>query len=150
MTFLPGADATTRSKRCDLERDGRVAVVVDDPDARVVREERQQALEVSDVGHAAPPLGDAYRIAYVLYRGVPMTILSASAARKDLFKLIDEVADGEPVHIAGPRHTAVLVGEDDWRAIQETLFLQSIPGMRESIIEGMATPASEMHDELDW
>ncbi|MCK6505229.1 type II toxin-antitoxin system Phd/YefM family antitoxin [Myxococcota bacterium] len=80
-----------------------------------------------------------------------MTVLSASNARKGLFRLIDEVAEsGQAVHIAGPRHTAVLVSEDDWRAIQETLFLLSVPGMRESIVEGMATPVEELDGELDW
>jgi PHD/YefM family antitoxin component YafN of YafNO toxin-antitoxin module len=44
----------------------------------------------------------------------------------------------------------VLVGEDDWRAVQETLYLVSIPGMRESILEGMATPVDEFAVELDW
>ena len=56
----------------------------------------------------------------------------------------------EPVQITGKRSNAVLVGEDDWRAVQETLYLVSIPGMRESIIEGMATPPEELDAELRW
>jgi PHD/YefM family antitoxin component YafN of YafNO toxin-antitoxin module len=44
----------------------------------------------------------------------------------------------------------MLVSEEDWRAVQETLHLVSVPGMRESILEGMATPPSELEDELDW
>jgi antitoxin YefM len=65
--------------------------------------------------------------------------------------LIDDVADShEPVQITGRRGSAVLVGEDDWRAVQETLHLVSIPGMRESILEGMATPVDELEDTLDW
>jgi antitoxin YefM len=56
----------------------------------------------------------------------------------------------EPVQITGKRGNAVLVGEDDWRAVQETLYLVSIPGMRESIIEGIATPVEECANELDW
>jgi len=80
-----------------------------------------------------------------------VSTISASAARKGLFRLIDEVNEhGEPVHVVGPRNTVVVVGEDDWRAIQETLFLCSIPGMRESIREGMATPVAELDGELDW
>lgn len=80
-----------------------------------------------------------------------MTTLSATEARKQLYKLIDEVADShEPVQITGKRGNAVLVGEDDWRAVQETLYLVSIPGMRESILEGMATPVEDLEDQLDW
>jgi antitoxin YefM len=80
-----------------------------------------------------------------------MTSMTATAARKQLYKLLDEVSDShEPVQITGKRGNAVLVGEDDWRAVQETLYLVSIPGMRESILEGMATPVDECADELDW
>ncbi len=80
-----------------------------------------------------------------------MTTMSATEARKQLYKLLDEVAQShEPVQITGKRGSAVLVSEDDWRAVQETLYLVSIPGMRESILEGLATPADELEDELDW
>jgi prevent-host-death family protein len=79
-----------------------------------------------------------------------MTTMSARQARKQLYQLLDEVARShEPVQITGRRGNAVLVSEDDWRAAQETLHLVSIPGMRESIREGMATPAAELEDELD-
>jgi len=68
-----------------------------------------------------------------------MTTITATEARKQLYKLIHDVAEShEPVQITGKRGNAVLVGEDDWRAVQETLHLVSIPGMRESILEGMA------------
>ncbi len=77
--------------------------------------------------------------------------MTATEARKQLYKLVDDVSDThEPVQITGKRSNAVLVGEDDWRAVQETLFLVSIPGMRESIIEGMATPPEELDAELSW
>ena len=67
-----------------------------------------------------------------------MTTLSASKARKRLYNLVDEVNEThEPVQIVGERSTAVLVADEDWRAIQETLYLTSIPGMRESIKEGL-------------
>lgn len=80
-----------------------------------------------------------------------MTSISATEARKQLYKLIDDVAEThEPVQITGKRSNAVLVGEDDWRAVQETLHLVSIPGMRESILEGMATPVEDLEDQLEW
>ena len=80
-----------------------------------------------------------------------MTTMSATEARKQLYKLLDDVSQShEPVQITGKRGNAVLVSEDDWRAVQETLYLVSIPGMRESILKGMATPADELEDELDW
>jgi antitoxin YefM len=80
-----------------------------------------------------------------------MTTLTATEARKQLYKLVDDVSDThEPIQITGKRGNAVLVGEEDWRAVQETLFLVSIPGMRESIIEGMATPPEKLDGELRW
>ena len=80
-----------------------------------------------------------------------MTSLTATEARKILYRLLDEVsASHEPVQITGKRGNAVLVGEDDWRAVQETLHLLSIPGMRESIREGMATPLDELEDKPGW
>jgi antitoxin YefM len=80
-----------------------------------------------------------------------MSSVTTTEARKRLYGLIDEVQEThEPVQITGKRGNAVLVGEDDWRAVQETLYLVSIPGMRESILEGMATPADELPDKLDW
>jgi prevent-host-death family protein len=80
-----------------------------------------------------------------------MTTLTATEARKRLYTLLDDVSNShEPVQIAGKRNSAVLVSDDDWRAIQETLFLTSIPGMRDSITEGLKTPVSECSKELDW
>ena len=80
-----------------------------------------------------------------------MTSISATEARKRLYKLLDDVSQShEPVQITGKRSNAVLVGEDDWRAVQETLHLVSIPGMRESILEGMATPIDELKDDPGW
>jgi antitoxin YefM len=80
-----------------------------------------------------------------------VTTISATEARKQLYKLLDDVAQShEPIQITGRRGSAVLVSEDDWRAVQETLFLVSIPGMRESILEGMETPVDELEDALDW
>jgi antitoxin YefM len=80
-----------------------------------------------------------------------METVTVSGARGRLYRLVDEVADSrEPVLIAGKRANAVLVAEEDWRSIQETLYLLSIPGMRKSIREGMATPVSECATELKW
>ena len=80
-----------------------------------------------------------------------MTSISATEARKSLYKLVDDVsASHEPVQITGKRGNAVLVSEEDWRAVQETLFLLSVPGMRESILEGMVAPVDECTQELDW
>ena len=80
-----------------------------------------------------------------------MTTLSASDARAKLYRLIDETAAShEPIVIAGKRNNAVLVSEQDWAAIQETIYLLSIPGMRESIREGLQTPVGELSTELDW
>jgi antitoxin YefM len=80
-----------------------------------------------------------------------MTILTASEARANLYRLIDQAAEShQPIHIAGKRSGAVLVSAGDWQSIQETLYLLSVPGMRESIKEGMAEPLGESGKELDW
>ncbi|MEY4591880.1 MAG: hypothetical protein RIR18_775 [Pseudomonadota bacterium] len=80
-----------------------------------------------------------------------MTTLTASEARSSLYRLIDETsANHQPVLITGKRHNAVLVSAEDWASIQETLYLLSVPGMRESIREGLATPIEECGEELAW
>lgn len=80
-----------------------------------------------------------------------MTTLTASEARANLYRLIDQVAEShQPVHIAGKRQSAVLISAEDWQAIEETLHLLSVPGMRESIKEGMAEPLDRSARELDW
>jgi len=80
-----------------------------------------------------------------------MTTLSATEARKSLYNLVDEVALSHvPIQIVGKRHSAVLISEEDWRAIQETLYLTSIPGMRESILKGLKTPVAKCGGELEW
>jgi len=80
-----------------------------------------------------------------------MTTLSATEARKCLYSLVDNVAESHaPVQIVGKRHSAVLIAEEDWQAIQETLHLTSVPGMRESIQEGLKTPVEECDPELKW
>tara|TARA_R110001599_G_scaffold234579_1_gene433738 strand:+ start:87 stop:329 length:243 start_codon:yes stop_codon:yes gene_type:complete len=80
-----------------------------------------------------------------------MTGITATEARSNLYRLIDETAKShQPIIITGKRNKAVLLSEEDWSAIQETLYLLSVPGMRESIREGMETPVGECDQELDW
>ena len=79
-----------------------------------------------------------------------MKTISATSARSDLYRVIDSaLQDHEPVQITGKRGNAVLVSEADWRAIQETLYLVSIPGMRDSIREGMAESIEDCSQEID-
>ena len=80
-----------------------------------------------------------------------MSTLTASEARAKLYRLIDQAAEShEPIRITGKRNNAVLISEEDWSSVQETLYLLSIPGMRESIRKGMETPIDELETELDW
>ncbi len=80
-----------------------------------------------------------------------MTTLTASKARARLYKLLDQAASShEPIQITGKRANAVLVSEDDWRSIQETLYLLSIPGMRESIRKGLKEPIGKCQAEPKW
>ena len=80
-----------------------------------------------------------------------MTAISVTEARANIYKLIDEVtASHQPVTITGKRSNAVLISEEDWNAIQETLYLLNIPGMRESIVEGINTPVDECEKDPDW
>ena len=80
-----------------------------------------------------------------------MPTINASEARARLYKLIDETAvSHQPVLITGKRNSAVLVSEEDWNAISESLYLMSIPGMRESLREGMEMPLEDCGTELDW
>lgn len=80
-----------------------------------------------------------------------MAVVSATKARSSFYKLLDDVATShEPVLITGKRGNAVLISEEDWRAINETLYLLQIPGMRESIVEGLQTPLEECEDEVEW
>ena len=80
-----------------------------------------------------------------------MASLSAAEARKRLYALIDEVGDShQPVLITGKRGNAVLLSEPDWNAIQATLHLVSIPGMRESVLDGLASPLDALSDQPGW
>ena len=80
-----------------------------------------------------------------------MAVITASEARANLYRLIDDAASShQPLFISGKRNRAVLIAEEDWAAIQETLFLLSVPGMRESIRDGLDSPVDECRGELDW
>jgi antitoxin YefM len=80
-----------------------------------------------------------------------MNIINATEARSKLYRLIDETAEThEPIVITGKRKNAVLISEEDWNAISETIYLLSIPGMRESIREGLEENLSNCSKELDW
>lgn len=80
-----------------------------------------------------------------------MKAISATSLRKDVYNLLESVEQGhEPIQITSKRANAILIGESDWRAIQETLYLLSVPGMRESLLEGKNSSLDECDKELDW
>ncbi len=80
-----------------------------------------------------------------------MTTMTASMARAGLFQLLRKVAKThEPIQITGKESDAVLISAEDWRAVQETLYLLSVSGMRKSIREGLKTPVSKCKTKLDW
>ncbi len=80
-----------------------------------------------------------------------MTCLTATEARTKLYHLVDDVSISHtPIQISGKRNSAILVSNEDWQSIQETLYLTSIPGMRDSIIKGLNTSVEKCFEELDW
>jgi len=80
-----------------------------------------------------------------------MPTVTVTEARARLYHLLDQVAATHtPVLITGKRTNAVLLSEEDWRAVEETLFLLTLPSMRESIVEGLEIPIGEGYDEVDW
>jgi len=80
-----------------------------------------------------------------------MKSLNATQARKEIYNLIDQVnLDHQPVQISGKRGNAILISEEDWSAIHETLYLTSIKGMRKSIKGGLNTSLEDCSDSLDW
>ncbi len=80
-----------------------------------------------------------------------MPTFKATDARAKFYRLNDEAADShEPIFITGKRGNAVLISEDDWRSIQETLYLLSVPGMREAIRDGLAIPIDECSEDIAW
>jgi prevent-host-death family protein len=88
---------------------------------------------------------------YSFTENTSMQTITASEARANLYRLIDETAEShQPIAITGKRTNAVLLSAEDWSAIQETLYLLSVPGMRESITAGMMASTEECSKELDW
>ena len=80
-----------------------------------------------------------------------MSTVNATNARKELYRLIESVNEShDPIHITSKRGAAVLVSEDDWKAVEETLFLTAIPGMREYILAGVKEPLGDSSEDLDW
>jgi prevent-host-death family protein len=80
-----------------------------------------------------------------------MNTLTASEARANLYRLLDQTSEThQPITISGKRNSAVLVSSEDWESIQETLYLLTVPGMRESIKQGMEEPIVNCSKELDW
>ncbi|MBS4030874.1 MAG: type II toxin-antitoxin system Phd/YefM family antitoxin [Clostridiales bacterium] len=79
-----------------------------------------------------------------------MSIVNATTARNNFFKLIEEViTTHEPVYITGKTGNVIMLSEEDYRSIQETLYLYSAPGMREKIVEGLNTPLEECVEDTD-
>jgi len=80
-----------------------------------------------------------------------MKTITATEARNNFYKLIDRATEeSEPIQITGKRSNAILISEKDWKAVQETLYLLSIPGMRESIIKGMKEPVEKLSSKITW
>ena len=80
-----------------------------------------------------------------------MTTLTATEARKNIYSLVDEVNEShEAIQIQGKRGSAILIAEEDWRALQETLYLSSVTGMKKSILKGMKTPIRKCSKKLVW
>ncbi len=78
-------------------------------------------------------------------------VLTTSEARANIYQLVDQVASShQPVTITGKRNNAVIISESDWNAISETLYLNSIPGMTNSIKSGMNANDTEFSDTVDW
>ena len=78
-------------------------------------------------------------------------VITVSQARTNIYKLMDETAQThQPIMITGKRNNVVMLSEEDWNAIEETLFLNSIPGMATSIKEAMNAPNSEFSEDIEW
>ncbi len=112
-----------------------------------------------DSRRADTPLGPKDRLGgrkaldntYAIPYGYGMTTKTATQVRANLYRLLDQVAKTHvPIAITGRRHNGVLIAEEDWRAIQETLYLLAIPGMRESIRKGLQVPIGKTSEKPGW
>lgn len=80
-----------------------------------------------------------------------MTVKTIQQAESNFNQLIEEVTiSHQPITITGEKNNAVLISQEDWLAIHETLYLSSISGMKKSIQEGLNTPIKDCDEELDW
>lgn len=80
-----------------------------------------------------------------------MSTITITKARQNLYSLVDEIAlSRKPMQIVGKRNSAVLIAEEDWKAIQETLYLMAIPGMQDSVREGLNTPVEHCYKDIEW
>ena len=80
-----------------------------------------------------------------------MKNVTAGRAQQSLPLLLEEIAAShEPIQIIGDSSNGVLIAEEDWQSLQETVYLLSIPGMRDSIRDGLKTPLEECSTELTW
>ena len=78
-------------------------------------------------------------------------VMSVSQVRADIYNVMDETAQThEPVLITGKRNNVVMLSQEDWNAIEETLYLNSIPNMTSSIQESMDAPDSEFSEDIEW
>ena len=78
-------------------------------------------------------------------------IISASQARADIYNIMDETAEShEPILITGKRNNVVMISQEDWNSIEETLYLNSIPNMASSIQKSMNAPDSEFSENIEW
>ena len=80
-----------------------------------------------------------------------MTSITVTRARANLFKLLDQTAlSHEPIQITGRRQNGVLLSEDDFRAMQETLYLLSVPGMKASLRKARKAPLRAYSKTRPW
>lgn len=78
-------------------------------------------------------------------------VMSASEVRANIYNIMDEAAQShEPILITGKRNNVVMLSEEDWNAIEETLYLNSIPNMASSVQEAMKAPDSEFSEDIQW
>ncbi len=78
-------------------------------------------------------------------------VMTVSQARANIYKIMDETSQThQPIMITGKRNNVVMISEEDWNAIEETLYLNSITGMANSIKEAMNAPDSEFSEDIEW
>ncbi len=77
--------------------------------------------------------------------------MSVSQVRADIYNIIDETAQThQPILITGKRNNVVMISQEDWNAIEESLYLNSIPNMASSIIDAMKADDSEFSEKIEW